>query len=407
VDGNRIANRNVRECDECCRIHVCRRSYPADERFSSNSLNPHRVASGIPVLGWPPHVRHLCYSRCSLLTRKILLGSALALVFVVGLYIRFHHSTVPLEIAYAGNKQTTVWSTSAQVREPIGIISFGERLDVLQRFQDQVKIRSPRGQVGWVPEHDLLSADLWQMMKDLDIKAAGMTVEARGHTRVLSNLHFGPGRDTPRVRQLNKDVPLELLTRQPAEINPSLPAAGANGSRGTEQESAGQAPGAKKEDWWLVRAHTVDQGILAGWLLSRFIDLDVPAPLPDYASSAGMRIVAWDVLNEVNDPSGKRKPQYLLLGTHGPEGQACDFTSMRGYTWSLKHQSYETAFVESNVCGKLPIQITRASASGGDVTFSFEDLSGPARENREYLMRQTIIRRVRGPGEVAAHKHSR
>jgi hypothetical protein len=340
------------------------------------------------------------------LTRKILLGSALALVLVVGLYIRFHHSAASLETAYAGNKQTIVWSTSAQVREPIGTVTFGERLDVLQRFQDQVKIRAAKGLVGWVPEHDLLSADLWQMMKDLDTRAATMPVEARGHTRVLSNLHFGAGRDTPRVRQLNKDVPLELLTRQPAEVNPAAPASPTNVAAGSDQESAGQAPGSKKEDWWLVRAHTTDQGILAGWLLSRFIDLDVPAPLPDYASSAGMRIVSWDVLNQVDDPSGKRKPQYLLLGTHGPEGQPCDFTSMRAYTWSVKRQSYETAFVESNVCGKLPIQLAHAAAPGGDTTFAFEDLSGPAREKREYQMRQTIIRRVRAPGDVPQHKHS-
>jgi hypothetical protein len=338
------------------------------------------------------------------LTRKVLLGCALLLVVVVGLYLCFRHPSAPLEVAYGGNKQTVVWSTSAQVRAAVGVISFGERVEVLQRFQEQVKIRTPKGLVGWVPEHDLLSADLWQLLKDLDATAANMPVEARGHTRVLGNLHFAPGRDTPRVRQLNKDVPLDLLTRQSAEIYPVAPGASANANASTE-ESAGQTPGAKKEDWWLVRAHTTDQGVLAGWLLGRFIDLDVPAPLPDYASSAGMRIVAWEVLNEVSDPSGKRKPQYLLLGAHGPEGQPCDFTSMRGYTWSVKHQSYETAFVDSNVCGKLPIKLTRASTPGGDVTFSFKDLSDGSSAPHEYLMRQTIIRRVRQPGDAPASKH--
>jgi len=338
------------------------------------------------------------------LTRKVLLGCALLLVVVVGLYLRYRHPSAPLEVAYGGNKQTVVWSTSAQVRAAVGVISFGERVEVLQRFQEQVKIRTPKGLVGWVPEHDLLSADLWQLLKDLEATAANMPVEARGHTRVLGNLHFAPGRDTPRVRQLNKDVPLDLLTRQSAEIYPIAPGAGANANASTE-ESAGQTPGAKKEDWWLVRAHTTDQGVLAGWLLGRFIDLDVPAPLPDYASSAGTRIVAWEVLNEVSDPSGKGKPQYLLLGTHGPEGQPCDFTSMRGYTWSVKHQSYETAFADSNVCGKLPIKFTRASTPGGDVTFSFKDLSDGSSAPREYLMRQTIIRRVRQPGDAPASKH--
>ena len=335
--------------------------------------------------------------------RKVSLGFALVLVVGLGLYLHLRHSAPPFETAYAGNKQVTVWSTSAQVREPIGTLSFGDRLDVLQRFQDQVKIRTAKGLVGWVPEHDLLSADSWQMLKDLETRSASMTVEARGHTRVLSNLHFGPGRDTPRVRQLNKDIPLELLTRQPAEINPATPGANAV-TNSSEADAAGAAPETKKEDWWLVRAHTADQGVLAGWLLSRFIDLDVPAPLPDYASSASMRIVAWGVLNTALDPSGARKPQYLLLGTHGPEGQPCDFTSMRAYTWSVKHQSYETAFVEGGLCGKLPVEFVHSAPAGGDVTFSFNQLSAGASEKREYLMRQTIIRRLRAPGEAAPHK---
>jgi hypothetical protein len=330
------------------------------------------------------------------LIRKVSLGVALLLVVGLGLYLHLRHPSAPLEIAYAGNKQVTVWSTSAQVREPIGTLTFGDHLDVLQRFQDQVKIRSAKGQIGWVYEHDLLSADSWQMLKDLEVRSATMPIEARGHTRVLSNLHFGPGRDTPRVRQLNKDVPLDVLTRQPAEINPGTAAAG--------PDANGATPETKKEDWWLVRAHTTDQGVLAGWLLGRFIDLDVPAPLPDYASSANVRIVAWDVLNSVNDPSGARKPQYLLLGTHGPEGQPCDFTSMRAYTWSIKHQSYETAFVESNVCGKLPVEFVHSTTPTGDVTFSFTDLSNGAPEKRDYLMRQTIIRRLRAPGEAPQHK---
>jgi hypothetical protein len=78
---------------------------------------------------------------------------------------------------------------------------------------------------------------------------------------------------------------------------------------------------------------------------------------------------------------------------------------MRGYTWSVKHQSYETAFVDSNVCGKLPIKLTRASTPGGDVTFSFKDLSDGSSAPREYLMRQTIIRRMRQPGDAPASKH--
>jgi hypothetical protein len=332
--------------------------------------------------------------------RKLLLGFAVVLVVIVGLYVRLHHTSAPLEIAYSGNRAVTVYSTSAQVREPVTTVGFGEPLDVLQRFQDQVKVRTSDGVVGWVAERDLLSADMWQRLKDLEVKAAGMTAEARGHTRVLTNLHFAPGRDTSRIRQLNKDVRLELLTRQPAEIKPAA-------AESADQGSSKPTPEGKKEDWWFVRAHTTDQGMLAGWLLSRFIELDVPQPLPDYASSAGMRIVAWTELNSVTAASGKPMPQFLLVGTHGPEGQPCDFRMMRVYTWSKQKERYETAFVESDVCGKLPIERTHASGAEPDVTFSFQDLSGGIAEKHSYQMHQTLVRRVRENGASQPRKHRR
>jgi hypothetical protein len=335
--------------------------------------------------------------------RKILLGSAVLVVLVVGLYVRLHHPAPPLEIAYAGGRSVTLYSTSAQVREPVATVSFGDRLEVLQRFQNQVKVRTVAGVVGWMEEGDLLSTDLWQTLKDLETRSATMPVVARGHTRVLSNLHIEPGRDSARVRQLNKEIPLEMIARQPVTI-----ASAANGNAGPESTDtatsdaanpddgkSGGKPAAKKEDWWLVRAHMSDQAVLAGWLLGRFVELDVPPPLPDYANSANMRIVAWTELNRVPSASGKPVAQYLLLGTHGPEGQPCDFTSLRVYTWGKQKERYETAFVESNVCGKLPVQRLQAPGEEGDVTFSFLDSTTGSLEHRTYQMHQTIVRRVK------------
>jgi hypothetical protein len=353
--------------------------------------------------------------------RKVLLGSALLMVLVVALYVRFHHSTPPLETAYAGSRTVTLYSTSAQVREAVATVNFGDRLDVLQRFQNQVKVRTAAGIVGWIEENDLLSADLWETLKDLESKSATMPVVARGHTRVLSNMHIEPGRDSPRVRQLSKDIPLDMMARQPAlVVSASL--------SNSESESADQAasenakpnnrkskdrkssatksklqpdanpdakPEPKKEDWWLVRAHMPDQTILAGWLLGRFVELDVPPPLPDYATSAGMRIVAWTELNRVTSTAGKLMPQYLLLGAHGPEGQPCDFTALRVYTWGKQKERYETAFVESNVCGKFPVLKLQAAGPEGDLTFNFLDYSNGKLERRTYQMHQTIVRLVK------------
>ena len=367
--------------------------------------------------------------------RKVLLGSALLMVLIVALYVRLHHSTPPLETAYAGSRTVTLYSTSAQVREPVTTVSFGDRLEVLQRFQSQVKVRTSTGVVGWTEEGDLLSADLWQTLKDLETKSAAMPVVARGHTRVLSNLRIEPGRDSPRVRQLNKDISIELVARQPEIIAPaaipsaeeeSVDAPGsesakpvgrkANDRKSKDRKSknrksndrdSDEKPDPKKEDWWLVRAHIADQTVLAGWLLGRFVELDVPSPLPDYATSAGMRIVAWSELNRVPSESGQPVTQYLLLGTHGPEGQPCDFTSLRVYTWGKQKGRYETAFVESNVCGKLPIQRLQSAGPEADITFSFLDSSDGAPERRTYQMHQTIVRRVKEGSEQKSRKRTR
>jgi hypothetical protein len=150
-----------------------------------------------------------------------------------------------------------------------------------------------------------------------------------------------------------------------------------------------------------------DEATLSGWVLGRFLELDVPAPLPDYASAAGMHIAAWFELNRVADVSGSAKPQYLVVGTRGPEGQPCDFTLLRVYTWSKPRQRYETAFVESNVCGKLPVKIAQAAARGGDVTFGFEDWSKGTSAQRTYRMRENVVRRVREAGAApAAETHT-
>ncbi|HWF38064.1 MAG TPA: SH3 domain-containing protein [Candidatus Acidoferrales bacterium] len=337
--------------------------------------------------------------------RKLLIGFIVVVVVGVPLYFRFHHKKTPQELAYAGNREVTVWSTTAQVRSPLATVSFGDKMDVVSRFGDQVQVRTANGVTGWVSDHELLTAEFWQRAKDLNATTSAKPIEARGRTRVLSNMHLDPGRDSPRIRQVNKNVAVDLYERRVVPV----PFAGVTKTADEEGSAApGDAnPGARKEDWWLVRAHLPDQTEMSGWILGRFIDLQVPAPLPDYASAADMRIVAWFELNHVPDDTGGMKPQYLVLGVKGSEGQACDFTMMRVFTWGKARERYETAFVESDVCGKLPLKLAAGTAPGGDASFGFEDLWNGAPEQRLYHMHQTIVRRVRAEGEAAPVKRAK
>jgi hypothetical protein len=347
--------------------------------------------------------------------RKLLIGFIVVVVVAVPLYLRFHKKKPNLDTAYVGNREVTIWSTTAQVRSPLATANFGDRLAVVSRFNDQVQVRTASGVTGWVNDRELLTPEFWQKAQDLNSTTAGKPIEAHGRTRVLSNLHLDPGRDTPRIRQVNKNVVVDMYERRVLPVpapnaqpkNADQESAPPPDSAAAPPESPAEAQSeAKKEDWWLVRAHLPDETQLSGWILGRFIDLEVPQPLPDYASATGMRIVAWFELNRVADSAGGTKPQYLVLGAKGSEGQPCDFTLMRVFTWGNARQRYETAFVESNLCGKLPLNLMPGKTSGADASFSFQDLSGGASGERLYKMHQTVVRRVRAPGAAGASSPS-
>lgn len=320
------------------------------------------------------------------------LGFVIFLVICGAVYLHFHHAKPPLGTAYAGDRGLTLYDSSAQIRSPIGTVAFGEPLEIEARFGDQVQVRTPAGLVGWTNKDDLISGDLWQEEKELNAKTAVIPPESRGHTGVISNLHLEPGRDAPRVRQLKKDVPLELFQRTAVAIPENNSPAAAQPESDTGEESPADANGPKREDWWLVRADLEDKSAVSGWMLGRFIDLDVPEPLPDYASASNMRIVAWFALNPARDASGRDVPQYLVVGATGPEGGACDFTIMRVFTWSKAKSQYETAFIDGNVCGKLPVNIVRMPVAQV-VTMTFTDPSDGSLET--YRMHQTIVRRIK------------
>jgi hypothetical protein len=327
--------------------------------------------------------------------RKILLGLLVVAVIGTGVYLH-RRKKQPIEVAFAASRGVTLWNTVAAIQEPVATLDYGTRLDVLQHFEDQVKVRTPNGTVGWTGESNLLTSEFWDQTKQLDQQTAGLPVEVRGETSVLTNLHIAPGRNTERIRQLGKQVPVELFERRPMDVPQAV-----------TQAVAQNAPDAKsaqsrKEDWWLVRAELPDHTTASGWVLGRFIQIGLPEALYDYTSSADMRAVAWFELDRVPDGEGSTKPQYLLVGTHGPEGQSCDFTMLRVYTWSRKHQQYETAFVDSDVCGGLPVQIKLMAAN--KVNFSFSDLSAGTPTQAVYRMDDTIVRREKLTGVEAVER---
>lgn len=364
--------------------------------------------------------------------------------------------------AYVGDRSATIWSTTAQVRQTVATLHYGERVAVVRRTAEQSQIRTNDGIQGWIDNRLLMDPELWRKSASLLASVHDQPVQASGRTRTLSNVRLGPGRDAPRIFQFGRGVPVVVYERKSVPVPASAKNAQAEEPPPPKDEAVSadedkakarglvveEKNNENREDWLLVSrgrpgktivsapsagssvsppsgsserasnessfqasptiapesgpasASPVSAGSaeiadssanlpVAGWVLARFIELEPPEPIPDYSNAAGMHVVAWVVLNTAADSSGA-KPQYLVAGARGGEGQPCDFTLLRAYTWGAGRQRYETAYVENNLCGKLPI-LVRQTASGPEFSFAEGDQSSG---QRVYRMRQAMIRRV-------------
>ena len=291
--------------------------------------------------------------------RKLLVAvPLLCLVALLAWLFRPKHES--LGEAYIGERTITLWSSVAQVREQTGVLLYGDRVEVLARRNDSVKVRTATGLTGWVDGRYLIEPDLWQRSEKLLEQTRVMPIQARGRTKVPTNLRVQPGRTAPRLYQFSRGMPVEIVGRAVSDWVQVT----------DEKESSNEPQESKKEDWFLVRAiasrppgegairnsaantttQPEDQTVpIAGWVVARFVSLYFPDPVRDASSSANIRPIAWFELNRVTDDDGEH-PQYLIAGARGPKGQPCDFTTLRVLTWNRKKSRYETAFIENNLC---------------------------------------------------------
>ncbi len=320
--------------------------------------------------------------------KKLLIAvPLLALVALTAWFFRPKHES--LGEAYVSGKSVVLFSSVAQVHEQLGLLHYGGRVGTLAKRNDFVKVRTATGAVGWIDGHQLMDPALWRRSEELLKRAQSLPVQGSGRTKVATNLRVEPGRTAPRLYQFGRGVPVEIVGRAMADVVQTSDEKEASVPQDTKKTTARTSLPSN-----ITRPG--DQSIpIAGWVIARFLELDVPDAVREGASSANLRPTAWFELNHVEDPSGS-KAQYLLAATRGSEGQSCDFTVLRVYTWNRKKSRYETAFIANNLCGKLPIQTDKTAS--GQPEFRFFNADDPQHE-RVYRLIQTVVRRIRD-GEV-------
>jgi hypothetical protein len=271
-----------------------------------------------------------CFIKLRLFILLVIIAGAGALYYR---YLRRpeKHPT-PSEVAYVLPPTLDVEDTPAILRRTVATVQNGAKLVVLGKTEHWAEVRIPSGIEGWVPLESLQAAGSFDnglaLLKQLEQKQ----IQAVGHTDTDVNLHLKPALDAPVLARLPANLHIDVYDRRivPREVKPA--------------QLSGKA---RTDVWYEVR--TTDR---AGWMLGRFVDLDVPPGLAMYAQ--GVNLVAWLVLDDVDD-GGHQVPQYIAADRIGVRD--FDFNHIRVFTWWKKHHRYVTAYVQSGVDGYFPILV--------------------------------------------------
>ena len=296
----------------------------------------------------------------------------------------------PLEIAYVSAPQAILRDHVAAVYNKTGVVKNGERVEVLEKDRRFSRVRTAKGEEGWIEQRYLVSQQIFDGFQKLAAQEQNDPQQAAGTTRNETNIHLTPGRDTDHLYQLAEGAKLALLKR--GTVEKVLP----GGMKPTNEESKA----VPMEDWWLIR----DAQGHVGWVLARMVDVDVPLEIAEYAE--GQRMVAVFVLDQVPD-GDKKVSQYLVALTEAKDGMPFDFNQIRVFTWNVKRHRYETAYREHDLNGVFPLTVTQENFDKEGVLPVFivrvKDDSGNVSE-RKYKLNTPIVKRVLAPGEAPAVK---
>jgi len=350
-------------------------------------------------------------------------GLLLSVCFLAGCN-RFQHLTK--EYVYVSARQVYLHDRVAAVSNRVALVSNGDALEVVEHGKRFVKVKTAKGEIGWLEEHAVIDDKLYAQFQDLEKKHAQDPVVANGQLRDDLYLHVLPGRETAHYLLEAGNTKVQMLARGTVEKAPppgTLPVAKPKTPPPALSTTAkpGQDPPASKkpasapvtpsalptpapmEDWWLVR----DAAGHTGWLLANRVDVDVPDEVGQYAEGQRM-IAAYPIAKVLDDgtgeehkhkkkseeaksaktadadasgapaPAPKEETEYVTVLAPPKNGLPYDFDQVRVFTWSLNHHRYETGYRLHGIQGYLPVKIGQETDKGVTYpTFSFQIASGP------------------------------
>lgn len=310
-------------------------------------------------------------------TRLTFFVSLVALVCLLNGCSRIHPHR---DMVYVVTRHDYLHDRIAVIANRVGEITNGEALEVLEHDRRFYKVKTPKGEIGWLEEHAVITEKTYDDFLQLAAQHKNDTIIAAAILRNDAYLHIAPGRKTQRFYLLPANAKVQLIVRASVPRNEpgELPVRVSTAPGATAEAP----PPPRMEDWWLVR----DAQGRTGWLLAGMMDVDVPDNIAQY--SEGQRIVGAYVLNHVTDvntdANGQtvttQMPEYVTVLAPYKWGLPYDFDQVRVFTWNPKRHRYETAFRLRPIAGYLPVKVTQvpapSSMRGGGTVPQFSILLG-------------------------------
>ena len=220
---------------------------------------------------------------------------------------------------------------------------------------------------GWMDTSTLLTTTMRKHIQENANSAKNQIPQNTGRLGQDSNLRVDPGRSTALLRRVPARTAVEVLERRtvPREDLPG-----------------------RVDSWLKVRTSPTE----VGWLLSGFVDFDVPAGIAPYTEDYTYSAVK--ILNAIEDPVAGNVSWYVVGERRPGTDPNLDFVCIRVFTWNARKQRYETAFRKQGLRGVYPLEVSRTAANS---TFRVYELSadGKTKTERDFVMTGVIVRETK------------
>jgi hypothetical protein len=291
------------------------------------------------------------------------------------------HSPV-IGIAYAGPATLVLRQDINPGSPPAATVHHGDRLEMIQQRRRFCKVRTGKGQEGWIEDRLLLTPAEIARLKHFNQQALTLPSQGVATTYDVMNIHTEPSRYSPSFIQVKSGERFDVIaheaaprkaprrkpliaptpkpvtakkTKEPKIPPPPAPAPPkppedwlALSKTNLPEEAEKQVKEAEPmDDWSLIRT----AGGQSGWVLTRRVFMAIPDEVAQYAE--GRRITSYFPLGEIRD--GEQVKKIWLWTTIEESLQPYDFDSYRVFVWSLRHHRYETAYIQRRVKGYFPV----------------------------------------------------